>query len=96
MLRSCVCVCVCVGARERERERERETEGTSTHLSGVSEHVDEVEVGGEGDLPVLELLHPVPVEQPAVLLVEGSGVGQEGRGQQHVPHQPEADSVNGR
>ncbi len=46
-----------------------------TDLSGVSEHVYEVEVGGERDLAVLELFHPVPVEQPPVLLVEGTRVG---------------------
>ena len=56
---------------------------------GVGEHVDNVQVGGEGDPPRLEFFGPVLVEHSPEVLVKRTGVGEEGGGQQHVAHQSE-------
>ena len=54
------------------------------HGGRVDEQLGEVEVVGERDPPLLQLLLPVGQQQIPELLVEGARVGQERRGQQHV------------
>ena len=49
-----------------------------TYGVGVHQHINSVEVQGERDLSVLELLKPVLEEKASEILVKRTRIGQEG------------------
>ena len=53
-------------------------ENYDTHRIGVDQHINGVEVKGEGDLSILQLLKPVLEQYAPEILVEGARVGEEG------------------
>ena len=65
----------------------------STNHGLVCEHADDVDVSGEENLPVFQLIHPVLVEQQTEVLVERSRVGEEGRRHHDVTNQSETTTL---
>ena len=59
----------------------------------VGEHADDVDVSGEENLPVFQLIHPVLVEKQTEVLVERSRVREESRGHHYVAHQSETNTL---
>lgn len=59
----------------------------NTYRRWVGEHVNDIEVEGEWYLPGFEFLEPVFVEQHSVILIEGSGIREEGSTHKDIPHQ---------
>ena len=57
-----------------------------TYGGRVDQHVNRVELGREGNLAILQLLHPVLVEQDTEVLVEWPRVGQETAADQNIAH----------